>query len=242
MALGGSFDAYVRKARLAPVALACVPLLAVATAGALSPGTLLRAGTLAFVAVGVIACSAVRSRGLRLQPELWVSWGGSPTLQMVRHRSNPSQAASLHRHLSALIDEALPTAEDERRDAAVADAAYERALTQLREATRDDTRFRLVAAENAEYGMRRNMLGIRGFAAGIAAAALLISVAALVSSDGAFSHRLARWGPTIVIAVAALGLWLRRVDAAWVREAAELYARRLLDTLPTVAREFSARV
>ena len=48
-------------------------------------------------------------------------------------------------------------------------------MTSLREATRDTSRFPLVFAENANYGFRRNLWGLRPIGTGVAVVLLLFS-------------------------------------------------------------------
>ena len=53
-------------------------------------------------------------------------------------------------------------------------------MTSLREATRDTSRFPLVFAENANYGFRRNLWGLRPIGTGVAVVLLLFSWALLL--------------------------------------------------------------
>ena len=56
-----------------------------------------------------------------------------------------------------------------------ADTKYEEVVTSLREATRDTSRFPLVFAENANYGFRRNLWGLRPIGTAVAVVLFLIS-------------------------------------------------------------------
>jgi hypothetical protein len=125
----------------------------------------------------------------------------------------------------------LPDAAEETRDPEGADARYEDATARLRELTRDTSRFRLVFAENVEYGSRRNSLGLRPFALGIALGGLVLSVAVIIFGPGDVGVRMARWAPAGLISAAAALFWWRIVRAEWVRRSAELYADRLFEAL-----------
>jgi hypothetical protein len=73
-------DAYSRRARLAPAALAAAPalVLAVSALSALEE----QGSIIAFVltAAAIVICGLVRSLGRRLESDLWKGWGGPPLL------------------------------------------------------------------------------------------------------------------------------------------------------------------
>lgn len=102
-------------------------------------------------------------------------------------------------------------------------------MAALRDLTRDDSRFKLVAEENAEYGFRRNCLGLRPLAIFVASVVLVASgVLILVGSHSQF---------LISAAVSALSLafWIMVVRNNWVRSAADRYAVRLLETVESLS-------
>lgn len=103
----------------------------------------------------------------------------------------------------------------------------------LRERTRDTGRFRLVFAENMEYGFRRNALGLRPIALAIAAVGLMLSIALLIWGSGDQAARWTRWGIAGAISIASILYWSRIVTPGWVRRAADLYATRLLEAVET---------
>jgi hypothetical protein len=57
----------------------------------------------------------------------------------------------------------LPTEAEEVQDPEGADAVYELAVGALRERTRDTNQYPPVPSENARYGFRRNVLGLRPY-------------------------------------------------------------------------------
>ena len=190
-----------------------------------------------------------RDRGRKKQSALWKSWGGSPTIQLLRFRDSPNQVmlARWRAKLTGLWGQVLPTAEEEARDPTAADQQYEAAASFLREATRDTSRFPLVFAENVNYGFRRNLWGLKpyGFVFAILAAAaswgLFLLSAGLPTAEpwldtvvtdpsGAIITRLAG----SVLNTAAVVLWVFFITSGWVRTAAEAYAQRLLGALDTL--------
>lgn len=222
-------DAYARRARLAPAALAAVPALVLVGVAIPNLSEFTSIAATALGAIGLVVCGVVRSAGLRIQPHLWEIWGGPPTTQMLRWRENDLATVERHhRQLEAATGEELPNAAEEAANPAAADRRYGDAVEILRERTRDASKHPTVAAENAEYGFRRNCLGIRPFAITLAA---IVGVAgcAIFFADGS-SLFLA---PLFVGVLAAIG-WLRLVTVSWVRSAADLYAARLIEASAAV--------
>jgi hypothetical protein len=216
------FDAYTRKARLAPAILASVPAIGVLVAGAVVPSASSSLIALVVGAVGIVVCSAVRDRGRALESLLWESWGGPPTRRRLRWRDSddPEALARLHKRLAATVGSPLPTRTEEEADPAAADRRYDEVIAELRERTREG--FPLVLAENSEYGFRRNALGLQPVALGVAALCFVVSV---VLAVGVGDRRF------VLAAVVALvdGLLWRRISPSWVCRAAEVYADRLLE-------------
>lgn len=216
------FDAYTRKARLAPAVLASVPAIGLLAAGAVAPTASSSPVALTVGALGIAVCGAVRDRGRGLEPTLWASWGGAPTLRRLRWRNSADGQATarLHERLAAIVGAPLPTRSDEQADPASADRRYDDVIAELRERTRDG--FPLVLAENAEYGFRRNALGLRPVALCVAALCFVVSVALAVG----LGHE--AFAGAAAVALLDGALW-RRVSPSWVRRAADVYADRLLD-------------
>jgi hypothetical protein len=215
-----------------PAALASAPAAVLGLSG-LSP--IEEAGAvIAFIlaAVLVVVCSAVRGFGRRLEPGLWKSWGGPPTTRVLRWSDSSDHRATERRHtlLSAVLGESLPSADEEATDPQSADARYAVAVSALRQMTRNGPEFRLIAKQNAEYGLRRNCLGLRPLALAIATAVLAASVVLLIFQGGEWQFVLAA-GASIL----ALLAWGFFVTADWVRTAADLYAQRLMEAIESLA-------
>jgi hypothetical protein len=224
-------DAYDRRARIAPVVLVVAPLLPIAVGAPIQlPGWQKLWGA-AWLAVPVLVEELGRDRGRRLQPELWRAWGGAPTTTMLRWRGAANRVQVERRH--ALPQEQvgaglrLPTEAEEVQDPEGADAAYEAAVGVLKERTRDASQYPLVLNENARYGFRRNVFGLRPF--GIAAS--LIALGAALMAAVAIRKVMAAFVAAAAVDVLLLLFWWRIVTEAWVRPAAEAYADALLRSL-----------
>lgn len=232
-------DPYSRRARLAPALLAAVPAVGFLVVGAISVKTPTGAGSLVLGAVALVICGLVRDAGRRLQPALWESWGGSPTVRRLRWRTEDDHEAvrQLHSDLSSVLGRALPSVASEMSDPVAADRQYEAAVAVLRERTRDSRRFRLVFMENAEYGFRRNALGLRPVALTISIVALVASVLLGIFGPGDLGNRVARWLPCGAISLVAAAFWWWVVGPDWVRRSADIYADRLFEAIATLKRE-----
>ncbi|WP_281718790.1 hypothetical protein [Pandoraea apista] len=244
MVLGGQifFDAYDRKARLAPALLAIAPLF-----GALA----LRAdewaflGTLASIAVGLgglwLLTDMARTMGKSKEAKLFRIWGGKPSVQLMRHADGEVDGFSklrYHQFLAIKSGIAMPTAIEEAADPKQADARYESALRWLLESTRDKAKFSLLASENITYGFRRNGYGIRHVGLFICAATLIWGIAGAPSMEltAVLMHASQpKVAIHIGICVVMAFVWLAFFRAATVRDAAFTYANELLRSCEQLA-------
>jgi hypothetical protein len=231
-------DAYVRRARIAPAALVGVPGAALLIAGAASPQTALRIAGVFLGSVGIVVAILVRDAGRRIQPRLWESWGGSPTQRRLRWRDGGSEAVvdRLHKRVEAATGEALPDAEAEARDPDDANRRYDDAIGVLRERTRSAEAFPLVAAENADYGFRRNCLGVGAIGPSTSLIGFVVSLVLLLFGHGDFGARAIRWCPAAAVCVFTAIFWWLIVREVWVRTAADNYADRLLGAVDALGR------
>ncbi len=228
-------DAYTRRARIAPVVLAAAPLLPLAITALVQLSAWQKLWAAAWLAVPALVEELGRDQGRRLQPDLWRSWGGAPTTAMLRRRDTSNRVQVERRH--ALLQQvlgpapALPTETEEAQDPDGADAIYETAIGVLKERTRDPTQFPLVLSENARYGFRRNMLGLRPL--GLASSLLGLVIAAVATASISASRTAFLTAATIDALL--LAFWWKTVTSAWVQRQAEAYGDALLRTIEHLA-------
>ncbi|MGE0440851.1 MAG: hypothetical protein AB7S39_10200 [Gemmatimonadales bacterium] len=226
-------DLYTLRARVFPVYLATAPaLLAVAAAlptGANVPLTGLSAVVLLPLAYlfGQIAAD----RGKRIEPRLWRSWGGVPTVRYLRHDNDEFNAGTRLRVHTALqsLGLAIPTAAEERADQQRAVKLYEAAVEELRRLTRDAKRFPLVREANIEYGFRRNLLGLKGVGLFVTVSSALV-IGYILWTEWNAQRSLAPV-PLVcgLLCLTVLLAWVLGVRGDAVRLPAERYARFLLE-------------
>ena len=157
--------------------------------------------------------------------------GGPPTTRFLRHDNdefNPRDTRTCARTFACPgLD--IPTTDQEKADRPQALELYASAVDELRRLTRDTDRFPLVYKGNAEYGFRRNLLGLKTFG-------VTLTLAAIVGIGWAMLHEWRAAGvlapvPAVISLLTACFLlaWLVGVRPAAVRITADRYARYLLE-------------
>lgn len=240
---GSYFDDYARKARLYPALLTLLPALV--TLAGWYPGSITGAGPVAITMVGAAGvffflATLARSAGRRAELRLLKKWGGWPSTLFLRHRSDEIPTATRDRYHRFLKQQGheLPTVAEEARSPDKADGAYASAVRWLKEQplARES---RMVRRENAEYGFRRNLRGLKPMGVlvcvfsivGWGAAAVLMPSSAhytfpqTLVSQVPFSAAVA-----LAFDLASLVAWVSVVRDPWVREAGDNYAVALLAT------------
>jgi hypothetical protein len=230
-------DTYERKARLYPALLLVAPVIVVALAmlsSKLSAVESLTAGVIGFGGAFLLN-QVARDEGKKREKQLFVEWGGLPSIAIFRHsddRLDPVTKARYHKKLSALVkDTKAPTADEEKADPAAADVTYSAWSHFLRVSTRDTKKFSLLFHENVNYGYRRNIVGLRPFGIILCVLSLFAAAARVY-----FVHNsTGQWDAAVMGAAALcailLLLWLFRFRPDWVRVPADAYAARLAESV-----------
>jgi hypothetical protein len=226
-------DSYSRVARLLPALLVVLPISLLAVAALpVVPSTL---GKVAAVAIAsglpFTVTQIVRDRGCAVEPSLFTAWGGRPTEVLQRWSGPASAAVQARRHMliGKHLGIALPDRTAERADPAAADALYQVVTDALAARTRDTARFPLVTQELTAFGFRRNAYACRTF--GLAACALAAAGEAAIVWLDPTPAGWARHAVLIAVTSILAAGWWRIVRTAWVRRAADGYARQLLLSL-----------
>lgn len=234
-------DPYNRKARLQPVLFALSPVLVTSVLLFLEYQSKLGSAVgVAFYCGGAILLTQLgRDCGKALEPKLFKLWGGKPSVAMLRHGDSRIQKATKARY-RAFLERRIPglklaTPAQEKRSLVDADDGYSSATDWLLEQTRDRKRFRLVFEENMNYGIRRNVLGLKCFALIIDGLHILVVLPSIVifSLDGnsLIIQEVGKetWAAAAITIFHAL-FFAFKVRREWVRVPADAYARRLLAT------------
>ncbi len=234
-----ALDPYERKARLKPALFCGVPLattvvLLIPELGAIwgSIGALL-----VYCGGSLWLIQSVRDRGKALESLLFKSWGGKPSVAMLRYHDERLDNTTKARYRaflgSSVHSLVLPSPEEERDDPEEADARLESANRWLLAQTTDHAHFGLLFSENVNYGYRRNLLGMKTIALGMDAGALAVVSAVGIARwtediGGTIRNLEPEWWASLVIVVVHALVFVGFVRTKWVRSSAETYAGQLL--------------
>ncbi len=233
--LSNLFDEYSLSARVRPSLLALLPLIIATYVSLPALYNVVAALFSIIVACGFITALAhySRHRGRKTEERLFSLWGGKPTTIILRyldHTLDRHTKTRYHKYLSDQIsDWSSPTIQDEQRSPDTADKLYDSAVRWLLEKTRDTKKYRLLFKENISYGFRRNARGIKWFGVMCSLiAVLLIVVDIYPRPDYLDSKKYSLEYSSLIFSIFMFLWWLIVVSDAWVRDAAESYALRLL--------------
>ena len=245
-------DLYTLRARVQPTIMVALPVIFAVYA--LLPDYVLFV-TAFFGLLGVaggndIVAHVGRERGYKKQDSLWASWDGPPTTRLLRHRRLPGDitlALESRQQFEEWLDYALPTKEEEEADPIAADEKYKNAIGSLLEATRDTPKFPLVFAENANYGFRRNLWGLRPIGTPIAVVLVVVSWTLLLLTIWGrpwpdpwwdvfvnFDSRALIWILVGSANTTIAAVWIFLVKPPWVKIAADTYAKQLMRSVQTL--------
>ena len=228
-------DTYRIRARWAPALLAATPAVAVGVALLpLLPGAQ-KLWSILGLAVPTFAALVARRAGNQIQPDLWASWGGPPSLAILRFKGSkdPVEIERRHRHVEAVLGGGLrlPTADEELVDPVAADGRYSSALDRLRNQVRGVSDNELLNVENRNYGFARNLMGLRPWGERVAWIALFLAIAGGLTVAVFLDWRSAI--PFLLPTISSLGALIawRFVDSDFVQPSAQAYADRLAEAI-----------
>lgn len=235
MSMTFQLDFYTWKARLLPVFIVLLPV-GIAAAVWLPNFLFLErlvGALLAPFGLAMLLSQIGRDHGYQKQSSLWDSWGGAPTMQLLRHRTPTSNSTLLKRYhdkLRLLQPELnIPSAEEESKDPNQADDVYATCVKFLISHTRDRSRFPLLYKENVNYGFRRNLWGLRPFGLFLSLVCLNAVVLRFWFVWDELGLASGEMIASTVLALVLFLFWLVWVTPAWVRIPATAYAERLLE-------------
>jgi hypothetical protein len=232
---------YAFRGQLQPALLALLPL--VATIIIMFPPTRNVSASVYGIAVAsgltFLLAQATRALGRKLEPKLFKQWSGKPTTIWLRRFDNHLDSHTKERYYR-ILEEAIPgwkvpSKVEEKRTPKISDAKYDSAVLWLREKTRNKHGFSIVHTELTAYGFRRNTLAIKPVALWCSIFASVMN-AGIVYFDWSGNERINVISiVACVSSVVYFGVWMFVVRTAWVRDAADAYARALLASCESIA-------
>jgi hypothetical protein len=227
------FDRYTLLARFLPAALTLLPAGSALVAWFPNrfEGWGLLTGMLTTAGSAMLLAQFGRA-GKAKEPQLFTTWGCQPTVAVLRHSGTVLDRHTRRRYhdkLALLVPGVdPPTPESEQIDAVGADQVYLSWVRFLRDNTRDSANFSLVATENANYGFRRNLWGLKPWAIALSALAMAACGLRIWLAVKSGSQPEPAAFVSGFLATLLLAFLLVVVSPQWVRIPAEAYAERLL--------------
>lgn len=227
-------DAYVLRARVAPVILAGIPIFELLIGEFIEKTELKNLAILSIVGVAVVTLFSQfgRERGKKIEQALFTEWKGIPTTVMLRHSDqtiDPITKTRIHKGLTDKIsDLQLPSPDDEEENPSQADITYESAVFWLRSKTKNKIKFPRLHEENTSYGFRRNLLGLKPF--GLLLSFIILGIQVAIYKP--FSLReisIFATHPYIISQLVFIVFFSCIVTKNWVKDAAKSYAFALLN-------------
>jgi hypothetical protein len=176
-----------------------------------------------------------RDRGKIKELDLFTSWGGKPSIQVLRHSDKYLDKITKARYHKTLEDKIpginIPTEEAEKEDPKEADQIYESCTKFMISKTRDAIKFPLLLKENISYGFRRNLWGMKVLGISLVIICIIIHSFYATTSFTNFhvkvSGNIALYG----FFICELIFWIFIVTKKWIRIPAYAYAERLFEAI-----------
>lgn len=230
------FDGYFIKARLFPAVLVLLPIWIFLryhyfrtfdySESALE---LLLISSLTYF-VGTLA----RDTGKKIEKEAYSMWGGKPTTMFLRHndnRLNPLTKERYHRVLQMKLGGYIPSPEQENEHPKSADQVYENWVHWLISISRDRERHYLLISDLTNYNFRRNLFGLKKIGLSIV---MVVTIFHCFMSE----NKLCNFIPTkeddilfLLFLICMAAAWIFIIKMEWIKTAAEIYAKRLLEVI-----------
>lgn len=159
-------DYYELKARIAPAIFLSVPVLLTLWSCYKEEFTGLSNIFKGIISLAIIYVLSiiVRALGKKIEPELWQSWGGAPSVQIVSWKNKIIGDELKGLYLRAVRERLklpTPTKEEEESNPARAADLVRQAFKGIQGVIRQKDKNGLWSIANADYGFARNLLGSR---------------------------------------------------------------------------------
>jgi len=224
-------DSYVFKSRITPAiilgfpAVFCFNIL-FGLNSAIVPSIII-------IVICFIIEQIIRDYGKKAEITLLKEWGGYPTTLLLRHKTRIFDDITLQRYHSFLgtkVGSSIPDLKTERQNLAKADKIYNSCIEWLKSNTRDKQKFYLVFQENTNYGLRRNIYGIKHIAL-VFQIILSISFIFFILFSTNNGIKTVYLSIVAFILIIDLFFWGFVVKSKWVKKAAIEYARQLITSI-----------
>ena len=176
-----------------------------------------------------------RDAGKKKEPKLWESWGGTPSITLLKWSDSNIDVHTKGRYHTKL-QSICPLTPSPDRSYEIANPigcidCYNSWTAFLISRTRDTKEFKLLFLENINYGYRRNLWGLKPFAVCFVLLCIIATYLDFASRIDSYDPK--TFGNTFVVAelllLIILFIWLLLIKPNWVKTVAFSYAKRLLE-------------
>ncbi len=230
-------DRYSLNARIYPVVIFYMPAIILAVLFSFKFESYVHLLT-SFGIVGALSylfSQLGRDGGKKREKYLWKSWGGAPTIQLLRWRDTEININTKKRYHSKLNSvcalDIIPDVNFEQNNPEEADDAYQAWTKFLISKTRDNKKFSVLFKENINYGFRRNLWGMKAYSLTLI---FVLMVATFLYYNISFhTFDIFLYPMEFIIAeillLIILLLWIFIITRNWIKLPAFAYAERLLE-------------
>lgn len=231
------FDSYTLQSRVLPAVIFMLPFFIEANyIIALVDYQIVLSATISNILLFVflmLFANWARYFGRKKERGLFKRWDGAPTTRFLRDNNteyNPYKRKEVKKYLKMMFNNLkMPTAEEERLNKEDCDEKYEAYISDLRSLTRDPKKFALLQSENKNYGMWRNLYGLKNTALVVIFIFFISNLLLAIFIPSVMSVANCAILSTTLMILALI--WLFVVTQAKIKDIAECYARQLLDTV-----------
>ena len=232
-------DNYTLKARVYPMIILFFPIIIIGIFYSIQFEAIL----LFFSSLGIVGALMYlfsqlgRDSGKLKESYLWSSWGGAPSIQIIRLSDNRLDIHTKQRYRQKLqVLCPVPVIPDimiENVNRSDADEVYRTWTKYLIGKTRDAKVYGLLLKDNISYGFRRNLWGLKPYG-------IFLTIILLISNYGFWFFRSHNANPLsypenfMYSELALMGLllfWIMKVTTNWIKIPAYSYAERLYESV-----------
>lgn len=228
---------YSLSARTYPVLIVLIPIIigGIYFSINLSSFYLFLTSMGAFGAFSFLLTQLGRDLGKKKEPKLWKEWGGTPSVQILRHRNDRIDEFTKKRYHTRLFElcptEVVPTVDLEQNNPDLTDNLYLTWTKFMISNTRDTIKYNLLFKENVNYGFRRNLWGLKPIA--ISLIVIVFSILTVNVFCDYNNTNIESWPKEYFISVFLLIVlflfWIGVITKNWIKQVAFAYAERLFE-------------
>lgn len=232
-------DTYSLKARVYPVIILFFPIIIIGISYTLQFESAIHVvSSIGIVSVFSYLLSQLgRDEGKLKEAGLWNSWGGPPSVQILRLSNSIIDIYTKKRYHSKLSQlcsiDVTPSIELETNNINAADEIYNTWTRFMIAKTRDTKVYNLLFKENTSYGFRRNLWALKRYAISLIILVGLGNYIYCIKEFGTINPLIfhnAFWYSTYSLILLSF-LWLFIISKDWVKVPAFAYAVRLFEVL-----------